>query len=93
VGGAAGRRSYPAVPRVAGSGRHVSPLGGTGRRNGTFPGQTRQCGATCRSVRHAVALNLVVVVVGAVHAVGQPVDVGRWVDALLAVGGVLLVGG
>ena len=34
-----------------------------------------------------LALNLVVVVVGAVHAVGQPVDVERWVDALLAVGG------
>jgi hypothetical protein len=32
-------------------------------------------------------LNLVVVVVGAVHAIGQPVDVGRWVDAMLAVGG------
>ena len=34
-----------------------------------------------------LALNLVVVVVGAVHAVGQPVDVARWIDALLAVGG------
>ena len=34
-----------------------------------------------------LALNLVVVVVGAVNAVGHPVDVGRWVDALLAVGG------
>jgi hypothetical protein len=34
-----------------------------------------------------LALNLVVVVVGAVHAIGQPVDVGRWVDALFAVGG------
>jgi len=34
-----------------------------------------------------LALNLVVVVVGAVHAVGQPVDVQRWLDALLAVGG------
>jgi hypothetical protein len=33
-----------------------------------------------------LALNLVVVVVGAMHAVGQPVDVGRWLDALLAVG-------
>ena len=32
-------------------------------------------------------LNLVVVVVGVVHAVGQPVDVGRWLDALLTVGG------
>ena len=34
-----------------------------------------------------LALNLVVVVVGAVNAVGHPVDVGRWVDALLDVGG------
>lgn len=34
-----------------------------------------------------LALNLVVVVVGAVHAVGQPVDVGRWFDALLNFGG------
>lgn len=34
-----------------------------------------------------LALNLVVVVVGAAHAIGQPVDVGRWVDALFAVGG------
>jgi hypothetical protein len=34
-----------------------------------------------------MALNLVVVVVGAAHAVGQPVDVARWVDAMLAVGG------
>ncbi len=34
-----------------------------------------------------LALNLVVVVVGAVNAVGHPVDVERWVDALLAVGG------
>ena len=33
-----------------------------------------------------MVLNLVVVVVGAVHAVGQPVDVGRWLDALLTVG-------
>jgi hypothetical protein len=32
-------------------------------------------------------LNLVVVVVGVVHAVGRPVDVGRWLDALLHVGG------
>jgi hypothetical protein len=32
-------------------------------------------------------LNQVVVVVGAVHAIGQPVDVGRWFDAMLAVGG------
>jgi hypothetical protein len=32
-------------------------------------------------------LNLVVVVVGGVQAVGHPVDVGRWVDALLSVGG------
>ena len=34
-----------------------------------------------------LALNLVVVVVGAVNAVGHPVDVGRWVDGLLAFGG------
>jgi hypothetical protein len=34
-----------------------------------------------------LALNLVVVVVGAAHAIGQPVDVGRWIDALFAVGG------
>src|SRR3954468_7173619 len=34
-----------------------------------------------------LALNLVVVVVGAVHAIGQPVDVERWIDALFAVGG------
>ena len=34
-----------------------------------------------------LALNLVVVVVGAVNAVGHPVDVRLWVDALLAVGG------
>jgi hypothetical protein len=32
-------------------------------------------------------LNLVVVVVGAVQAVGRPLEVERWVDALLAVGG------
>jgi hypothetical protein len=32
-------------------------------------------------------LNLVVVVVGVVHAIGQPVDVGRWMDAMLTVGG------
>jgi hypothetical protein len=34
-----------------------------------------------------LALNLVVVVVGAVQAIGHPVDVHRWLDALLAVGG------
>ena len=34
-----------------------------------------------------LALNLVVVVVGAGYAVGHPVDVGGWIDALLAVGG------
>jgi hypothetical protein len=34
-----------------------------------------------------LALNLVVVVVGAVHAVGEPVDVARWLDTLLTVGG------
>jgi hypothetical protein len=32
-------------------------------------------------------LNLVVVVVGAVQAVGRPLEVERWVDALLTVGG------
>jgi hypothetical protein len=34
-----------------------------------------------------MVLNLVVVVVGAIQAVGHPVDVGRWVDALFNVGG------
>jgi hypothetical protein len=34
-----------------------------------------------------LVLNLVVVVVGAVKAVGQPVDVGRWLDSLLTFGG------
>ncbi|MDT7579041.1 MAG: hypothetical protein QOK35_305 [Pseudonocardiales bacterium] len=33
-----------------------------------------------------MALNLVVAVVGVVRAVGHPVDVGRWFDALLTVG-------
>jgi hypothetical protein len=32
-------------------------------------------------------VNAVVVVVGLVHALGQPVVVGRWLDALLSVGG------
>jgi hypothetical protein len=32
-------------------------------------------------------LNLIVVVVGAARAIGHPVDVGRWLDALLHVGG------
>ena len=34
-----------------------------------------------------LALNLVVVVVGAVHALGEPLQVQRWLDALVAVGG------
>src|SRR5690349_20174348 len=34
-----------------------------------------------------LALNLVVVVVGLADAVGQPVNVERWIDALLTVGG------
>ena len=77
--------------RARGDGR---PSGADHRRAAADPGRgvpgrgsPRPSASRCRWSLVFLALNLVVVVVGAVNAVGHPVDVERWVDALLAVGG------
>src|SRR3712207_5294313 len=78
----------PFVPEAVGAHRVLVTIALLLILGGVFlAGFSEAVGVAVPLVAVFLVLNLVVVVVGAVQAVGRPLEVERWVDALLAVGG------